>query len=305
MRHLFLSLISISILSFYSCDDGDIITVDLEFDETFKACGTKGLVFYKTKNNPSESLSISIASLSISDLLEVGENNIYEADFALSTTNTFNYRTYSNASLPTSGLFCSDVPLSSVNIVTDIVSTSGNVHIKTILTEDDNDGIPAYLEDINGNGDLTDDDTDGDGIPNYLDEDDDGDNILTKNEKPNPNGDNDLSDAQDTDGDGIPDYLDNDDDGDGVLTRDEENQSVDQNPANDISLNGIADYLNPEVATTVPATAFRQHIIYQTYLVTLTVSNFDLQIISLDVYEFGVLDDSSLSTSRVQTPAFN
>ena len=107
--------------------------------------------------------------------------------------------------------------------------------INTVLTEDDNDGIPAALEDINGNGNLDDDDTDGDGIPNYIDVDDDGDNILTKDENPDPNGDGILDDAQDTDGDGIPDYLDNDDDGDGVLTRDEENQSQDQNPANDIT----------------------------------------------------------------------
>ena len=56
-------------------------------------------------------------------------------------------------------------------------------------------------------------------------------NILTKNENPDPNGDNDLSDAQDTDGDGTPDYLDADDDGDGVLTRDEESILQNQNPA--------------------------------------------------------------------------
>lgn len=305
MRKIFFFLISLSILSFYTCDDGDIITVDLEFDETFSVCGTDGLVLYKTKNDPSESLSIYLASLTLEDILTVGTDNIYEEDFALSSTNTFNYRTYSNTTLPTTGLFCNDVPLSSVNITKDIESTSGNVHIKTVLTEDDNDGIPAALEDINGNGDLTDDDTDGDGIPNYLDEDDDGDNILTKNEKPDPNGDGDLSDAQDTDGDGTPDYLDTDDDGDGVLTRDEENQSEDQNPANDISLDGIADYLNPIISTSVRATDYRQHTIYQTYLVTLTVSNFDLQIISLDVYDFGILENSALSTSRQEKPDFN
>lgn len=47
----------------------------------------------------------------------------------------------------------------------------------------DNDGIPSYLEDINGDGYLTDeDDTDGDGIPDYRDVDDDGDGILTRTE---------------------------------------------------------------------------------------------------------------------------
>jgi len=305
MRKLFFVLLPICLLSFYTCNDGDIITIEFDFNETFKACGTDALVFYKTRNDPSESLSIKIGSLTLEEILQVGTNNIYEADFQLSSTNTFNYRTYSNASLPTSGLFCSDVPLSTIKIIQDIESTSGKVHIKTVLTEDDNDGIPAALEDINGNGNLEDDDTDGDGIPNYLDFDDDGDNIRTIDEKPNPNNDNDLSDALDTDGDGIPNYLDDDDDGDGVKTRDEENESQDQNPANDIANTLIGpDYLNAEVSNTVPATAYREHTITKKYVVTLTVSNFDLQIISLDVFDFGTLDNSLLSTNRKVTPTF-
>lgn len=306
MRKLFFVILSISVLSFYTCNDGDVIDVEFDFDNTFEACGTNGLVFFKTRNNPSESLSIKITGLTIEDILEVEDDNIYEADFQLSTSNVFNYRTYSNTTLP-NNLFCNDIPLSEIKIKKDLVSTSGNVHIKTVLTEDDNDGIPANLEgkDPNGDGNFDDAlDTDGDGIPNYLDVDDDGDNVLTKDEKPNPNGDNDLSDAQDTDNDGIPDYLDTDDDGDGVLTRDEENESQDQNPANDISI-ALANYLNPAVATKVQATAFRVHTIYQTYVVTLTVSNFNLEIISLDVFDFGVLENGKLSTSRTVTPKFN
>lgn len=48
----------------------------------------------------------------------------------------------------------------------------------------DNDGIPSYLEDLNGDGEFTlaDDDTDGDGIQNYFDLDDDGDGVPTLNE---------------------------------------------------------------------------------------------------------------------------
>ncbi|KQC33000.1 peptidylprolyl isomerase [Nonlabens sp. YIK11] len=53
------------------------------------------------------------------------------------------------------------------------------------------------------------DDTDRDRISNYRDSDDDGDGILTKDENPDPNGDGNPNDALDTDGDGIPDYLDN------------------------------------------------------------------------------------------------
>ena len=307
MRKLFLVLISICLLNAYSCDDGDVITVELDFGETFKACGETDLVFYKTKDDPSESLSLKVTGLTIDQIIEVDEaTKTYEKEVTLSSSNPFNYRTYSNAKLPTSGLFCSDVPLSDIIITQDIESTSGTALIKTTLTEDDNDGIPAELEDINGNGNLEDDDTDGDTIPNYIDADDDGDNILTKDEAPDPNEDGDLSDAQDTDGNGTPDYLDNDDDGDGVDTRDEENDSQDKNPANDITNSDVgADYLNPDVATTVTATEYRDHNISQTYTVTLTISNFDLTLISLDVFDFGILQDSKLSKTRKGTPVFN
>ncbi|UKM66378.1 hypothetical protein GSB9_02962 [Flavobacteriaceae bacterium GSB9] len=52
----------------------------------------------------------------------------------------------------------------------------------------DSDGIPSYLEDVNGNEELitseglADDDTDEDGIPDYSDTDDDGDGIPTRDE---------------------------------------------------------------------------------------------------------------------------
>jgi len=46
----------------------------------------------------------------------------------------------------------------------------------------DGDGIPSYLEDINGDGDVYNDDTDGDGIPDFRDIDDDGDGFTTRSE---------------------------------------------------------------------------------------------------------------------------
>lgn len=309
MHRLFYLFLSISLLFIYSCDDGDIITVELDFENTFKACqGSNSLVLYKTKNDPAESLSLRINNLTLTQVLTVGTDNTYEKTITINTTNPFNYRTYSNTSLP-NNLFCNDIPNSEVVINKDTESTSGTALLKTVLTEDDVDGIPAELEDLNGNGDLTDDDTDGDTIPNYIDADDDGDNILTKNENPDPNGDGDFSDAQDTDGDGIPDYLDDDDDGDGVKTRDEENDSEDNNPANDITdIDGGADYLNPLVANTVPAKAYREHTISKTYIVTLKLNNIDLDLISYDELDFGILEASAIPSnfkSRKITPTFN
>lgn len=70
--------------------------------------------------------------------------------------------------------------------------------------DSDNDGIADILEDPNHNYDISDDDTDEDGIPNFQDTDDDGDGILTMDEDYNQNGN--PSD-DDTDGSGVADYL--------------------------------------------------------------------------------------------------
>ncbi len=75
------------------------------------------------------------------------------------------------------------------------------------ISDDDNDGVLSYLEDIDGDGDVKNDDTDEDLIPNYLDVDDDNDGTLTKDEDANGDGD---PTNDDTDNDGIPDYLDTD-----------------------------------------------------------------------------------------------
>ena len=93
-------------------------------------------------------------------------------------------------------------------------------------TDHDTDNVASHLEDINGNEYLEDDDTDGDGIPDYADPDDDGDGIATKDEDYEADSDllvdrdgdgdptNDIGDGDptndDTDGDGVPNYLDSD-----------------------------------------------------------------------------------------------
>lgn len=71
----------------------------------------------------------------------------------------------------------------------------------------DSDGVPSHAEDLNGNLDVLDDDTDEDGAPNYIDLDDDGDGVLTIFEDLNEDGD---PTNDDSDNDGIPNYLDAD-----------------------------------------------------------------------------------------------
>lgn len=76
----------------------------------------------------------------------------------------------------------------------------------------DQDGVPSYLEDINGNEYLLDDNTNGrvdangNAIYNYLDTDDDGDGTPTRDEIIiNDDGTIEFPDANNN---GVPDYLD-------------------------------------------------------------------------------------------------
>ena len=50
------------------------------------------------------------------------------------------------------------------------------------IIDHDTDGIPSYVENINGDRDVFDDDTDEDGTPDFIDFDDDNDGVATFNE---------------------------------------------------------------------------------------------------------------------------
>lgn len=54
--------------------------------------------------------------------------------------------------------------------------------VSRVHADHDNDGLLSIYEDVNGNGDYWDDDTDNDGTPNFLDLDDDGDGYTTREE---------------------------------------------------------------------------------------------------------------------------
>jgi hypothetical protein len=79
---------------------------------------------------------------------------------------------------------------------------------ETEIGDQDFDGLPSFMEDVNNNGLEEDDDTDGDVAPNFDDADDDNDGRPTSEEIII------ASDGTitfpDTDGDGTPDHLDED-----------------------------------------------------------------------------------------------
>lgn len=68
--------------------------------------------------------------------------------------------------------------------------------------DSDEDGVPDVVE-IS----QVPNDTDGDGLIDALDDDDDNDGILTKDESPDPNNDGKVADALDADKNGVPNYL--------------------------------------------------------------------------------------------------
>ncbi|HET8804687.1 MAG TPA: T9SS type A sorting domain-containing protein, partial [Aequorivita sp.] len=143
------------------------------------------------------------------------------------------------------------------------IITSFEIATDELAPDADGDGIANEDEDLNNNGDLNDDDTDGDGIPNYLDSDDDGDTVQTIDETTGigagvaPN-----YIYIDTDGDTIENYLDNDDDGDGTLTIDEDYNNNGNPIDDDTNANGIPDFLDDEVFLSVNSFGFEDLSIY-------------------------------------------
>ncbi len=295
------------LLCVFSCDDGNIVTAELDFQDTFKSCEAYQ-VFYKIKDEPNESLSLQLNSTAIERIFDFLENDgtllLDSISFTINESNSFYYRTFN--AYP-ENYFCEDIPPAGINVTNEDASLSGTANITMALVEDDNDGIPAELEDLNDDGNLDNDDSDGDGIPNYLDEDDDGDNVLTRLEidLENEDGDdNPLTNPKNTDNDNLPNYLDTDDDNDGVLTIEEENETQNQNPADDFTNPSIADYLNPEVQDATAATAYREHTIQQEFTISCTLENIELsQFTIIDPpYNFGTLEPKPTDERVVEIP---
>ena len=279
MRNYFLVLI-FSCFVFVSCNDGDVISVELDFDKTLTLCGdetSSNYILYDTKTTPFESLTLLFPNTVQADsIFNTGISGKTETLLINGNSVRFNYRTYS---ADPNTYICQDIPDASVSVTNNYEASSGNVIFTTTFEDDDNDGVPNALE--------FDGDTDGDTIPDYKDYDDDGDNVPTINEKPDPNGDGDLSDMQDTDGDSIPDYLDMDDDNDGTLTKfeDEDNNG---NLFDDLATGAaVARFLDITVDDSFESSVTNPNEFSRNFSVNVTLENIDISILSTDSFFLG------------------
>lgn len=145
----------------------------------------------------------------------------------------------------------------------------------TSQLDHDGDGVPTFLEDIDDDRYVQNDNTDGDGFADYGDLDDDGDTVPTREEvvideneydtegdipsfiAPTYEIDRRINETngkyvvttvtlQDTDGDGIFDYLDTDDDNDGTDTINEDADGDGQVTDDDTDGDTIPDYLDTD-----------------------------------------------------------
>ena len=281
-------LLLFSLIALNSCDDGDIIVSSFDFSEQdVDYCSTVddtesetvNYIFYKINSDTNEAIAFRI-STDEPILTELSNETAYTFNLGSSSDTFVSYRIFNNP--VTSDYFCNEVPPSQPSVTEEYISAEGTVTIVTEGEYDDDDDIDAEFEmTLNGETDL-----DGDGIPNYYDFDDDGDNVPTNQESVvlNEDGSINMEESLDTDGDGIPNFMDPDDDGDGVLTINEDPQNEDGtndlNPSNDITDTSIGpDYLNPNIAVDYNVNEYRVHT-YSLNNITLTINLTDLVFIS-------------------------
>lgn len=300
----FLLVILSSLLILQSCDDGDIVTTNFEFENTtLESCDNFEFVFFKIQSESNESIALAFSPTQ-DFLTQTGQ-----IEMTLNGDDQVIYRRFSGEI--TSDYFCNPIPPTSPTVVDELRSTTGVLTITTEAIETDADGIASSVEDPTSILD-----TDGDGLLDTIDNDDDGDNVPTILEGViiNPDGSINTELSRDTDQDGILDYLDEDDDGDGILTRNEDADG-NLNPTDDNSDTanpGIDDYLNPNIANQTIVNAYREHT-YELLDITVTI---DMRLLSFldrngvpavtlqSAIFLGEFNDTNDTTIAV-TPAFN
>lgn len=132
MRKLLL-LFTISLLLYYSCDDGDVIEFNLDFSGVLSKCeSSDSYVIYDIKSDPYESITLVFPI--------AGNEHIFRPTEETTGTLTingssikFNYRKYDGD--PENSLICVEIPSTDVTILDDKPANSGTVNY-TITFED-------------------------------------------------------------------------------------------------------------------------------------------------------------------------
>lgn len=301
-RHFYILFCFIFLVA---CDDGDILSVDLVFDQELERCDNfeEYHLIYDTREDPSEALILVIPKNDDNNALFTTPTPVDEP-YSIDISDTdvrFIYRTY-NRELE-SGDLCEIIPPGTLSIIDDYEADAGEIQITVTIVDDDNDGIPTEYEGLAGeayeDGIYWDSqDTDEDGIPDYIDEDDDNDNVLTIDEIIQDDDDyNPLTHTLDTDEDGTYNHLDDDDDGDFVFTyledkdgdqnpRDPANYVVDEETGENVfrylssQSNAVEAYTDPGKRTTTFS---------RTVTTSITIIGIDLDILRATTVEFGTL----------------
>lgn len=274
-----------SLIFITACNDGDIIVSNFDYsaDTDLRFCRVNTVnVLHNINTETNEAISFEFVLSGFTGRFE-GLCPPEPVTVQLSSTNKITYRRLSG-SISGDDYFCQQVPPNTPIVNEEFVSLDGGQAQLFFLAsaQDDNDGVPAAEEDTNGDGNLFNDDTDGDGIPNFLDTDDDNDNVLTQVEIINEDNPDEYPDF---DGDGIPDYLDEDDDNDGVISRYEDLNAFDEldddgnpilNPRSSTNEEGIPNYLNPEATDQLVIDLYRPNRISRTFTVLVVLNDVTL-----------------------------
>lgn len=283
---------------FSSCDDGDLIVTNFDFDEetNLQFCSTETeTVIFAIETDPIETIFFKFNDGTFNGSFDgiALENTL---SYPINETNQIIYRSLSGPI--SANYFCNTIPPTQSNVQEEYISTNGgNVKIITTvnLSSDENadsdaDGVSDALE---RRYETPPRDTDSDGIPDYLDKDDDNDNVLTQVENNLSNQPMFEDTYPDTDEDGIPNYLDEDDDGDEILTRNEdlnaadnvtaENPEFDLNPSDDdTNQNGIPNYLDPLDTGSLEVNQFKANELSRSFTTLVIAENVSLKNTSSD-----------------------
>ncbi|MDT0650613.1 hypothetical protein [Autumnicola edwardsiae] len=257
-----------------SCDSGDIIVTSFDLEDSqLQLCGRETKVLYATNSEDVfESMSLLISGNDISSEANTLRTEPGPVGLTLNNNNILVYRIYDDA-LPTSSsnpYFCSEIPPSEPSVLEEYRSSSrGTIEITTNFRDETNDADADGdgVSNLNEGFDLENDqhlDSDGDGIPDYLDIDDDNDNVPTRLEI-SASGDAVVTinerEFRDTDEDEIPNYLDADDDGDGAPTRNEVNEENLSTPQLYLNAANRAYYLDRQTAISLANPEYLENLI--------------------------------------------